>query len=130
MNPFRWSVLLGMGIVLAAATAQDPAPTSMQGLMSVTEAYDKSQREMSEAYRKLAVALNPVGKERLTKSQTAWTQYREAQSELLCYHLAGGPFERMEYYAQLRKETDRRTRDLQQTFEWVRKRSMEQQHQQ
>lgn len=127
MNSFRWSVLLGMGIVLAAATAQDPAPTSMQGLMSVTEAYDKSQLELNEAYRKLMVALNPIGKDRLVKSQAAWSKYRDAQSELLCYHLSGGPYERMEYYAQLRKETDRRTRDLQQTYDWVRQRAMKEQ---
>lgn len=120
MNIFRWLVLAGVGIFLTVAVAQDPAPTSVRGLMTASEAYEKAEKEMEEAYGKLMIAVNLVGKERLKKAQSSWVQYRDAESAFNCHHLAGGPYERMEYYAQLRKETDRRTRDLKQTYEWIR----------
>lgn len=127
MKIFQWLVLAGLGAFLTMSMAQDPAPTSVNGLLTATGAYEKSEQDLQEAYSKLMVALKPVGKERLEKAQVAWAQYREAQATFNCYHVAGGPFEKMEYYAQLRKETDKRTKDLQQTYEWVRKLAMTEQ---
>jgi uncharacterized protein YecT (DUF1311 family) len=120
MKLLLWAAAGGLAICLGAAMAQDPAPTSMKGLMSVTEAYEQSDREMDDIYAKLKLAVNATGKQRLEKAQMAWTDYREAEAAFRCHHLAGGPYERMEYYAQLRKETDRRTRELRQTYEWMR----------
>ena len=120
MNIFQWLVWAGVGIFLTVAVAQDPAPTNVRGLMTASEAYEKAEKEMGEAYSKLMIAVNSMGKERLKKAQSSWVQYRDAESAFNCHHLAGGPYERMEYYAQLRKETDRRTRDLKRTYEWMR----------
>ena len=64
---------------------------------------------------------------RLEKAQLSWSQYRDAQAAFLCLNVAGGPFEKMEYYAQLRKETDKRTKELQVTYDWVRKLAMQEQ---
>ena len=128
MKNFQWLVLAAVGFFLAGASGEeDPAPTSMEGLLTVTEAYEQAQVNMGEVYRKLMTALTPVGKERLKKAQTAWLQYRESQSGFMCFHLAGGPYERMEYYAQLRKETDRRAIDLKKTYDWVCQRSISEQ---
>lgn len=107
--------------------AQDPAPVSMEGLTTVNEAYEKSEREMNDIFARLKLAVNAVGKERLEKSQTAWMEYRDSEAAFRCHHLAGGPYERMEYYAQLRKETDRRTREMKQTYEWMRQNAMKSQ---
>ncbi len=127
MKTFQSLVLAGVGIFLSMAVAQDPAPTSGLGLMTASEAYDKAEKEMNEAYAKLTIAANSVGKERLKKAQSAWAQYRDAEAAFSCSYLAGGPYEKMEYCVQLRKETDKRTRDLKQTYEWMRQVSIEQQ---
>ena len=126
MKIFQWMILGALGLTLSVV-AQDPAPSSMGGLLTVTEAYDKAQLDMQDAYSKLMTALKPVGKERLQKAQLSWSQYRDAQAAFLCLNVAGGPYEKMEYYAQLRKETDKRTKELLQTYDWVRKLAMQEQ---
>jgi uncharacterized protein YecT (DUF1311 family) len=113
-------ILLGV-VVAAIAMAQDPAPTSTADqLASATAAYESAEKDMDAAYAKLRTAVDVTGKKRLEASQRAWAGYRDAQAEFNCFYRDGNTTEKMEYYAQLRKQTEKRTRDLEQTYQWVR----------
>ena len=120
MRKLQVCILAGLALSLMISRAQDPAPTVADKLSAVSAQVDQAEQDLGEAYNKLLVALDETGRKRLEKAQQAWAEYRDAQAAFNCFHFAGQPQERMEYYTQLRKETEKRTRELRYANEWVR----------
>jgi uncharacterized protein YecT (DUF1311 family) len=113
-------MIAGLLLSSFALRAQDPAPTSADKLTAVSAQVDVAEKDLGEAYNKLIVALDDMGRKRLERAQQAWAEYRDAQAAFNCIAVMGQPQERMEYYVQLRKETEKRTKELKLANEWVR----------
>jgi uncharacterized protein YecT (DUF1311 family) len=120
MKRMRVCVVALLAVSIHALHAQDPAPTSADKLTAASIRVDQAERELGDAYNKLLVALNEPGRKRLERAQQAWAEYRDAQAAFYCLHVMGEPQERVEYYTQLRLETEKRTKELRNAHEWMR----------
>jgi len=74
--------------------------------------YERSDKAMNIAYKKLLSVLNEEGKKRLRKAQRAWVTFRDAQAEFDCHHFAGGTAEGLERIGSLNLLTQARTKRL------------------
>ena len=74
--------------------------------------YEKADKAMNAAYKKLIASLNEEGQERLKISQRAWVAYRNAQANFDCHHFDGGSFEGLEQIGSMDQLTQARTKRL------------------
>ena len=101
-------------ILLLAASLPLMANAQTQAEMNVTagKQYDRADKTMTAAYKRLMSKLDAKGKARLKKAQIAWIKFRDAEADLLSSKVEGGSIYPMVYAEHLTEITTQRTKEL------------------
>ena len=109
IKPFALCLILGFA---ASVPLTANAQTQMEMNITAGKAYDKADRTMTAAYKKLMSKLDAKGKARLKKAQLAWIKFRDAEAGLLSSKVEGGSVYPMVYAEHLTEITTQRTKEL------------------
>ena len=97
-----------------AASLPLTANAQTQTEMNITagKTYDKADKTMTVAYKKLMGKLDAKGKARLKKAQIAWIKFRDAEAEFRSSESEGGSMHPMVESDCLTEITNQRTKEL------------------
>ena len=107
----RFALFLILGFAVSAPLTAN-AQTQMEMNITAGKNFDKADKTMTVAYKKLMSKLDVKGKARLKKAQIAWIKFRDAEAELLASKVEGGSIYPMIYSEHLTIITNQRTKEL------------------
>ena len=111
-NGIRWVAALLPLCVAASIPLIANAQTQMEMNITAGKNFDKADKTMIAAYKKLMSKLDAKGKARLKKAQIAWIKFRDAEAEFRSSQSEGGSMHPMEESDCLTEITNQRTKEL------------------
>ena len=101
-----------------AASIPLTANALTQTEMNITagKAYDRADKTMTAAYKKLMTVLTAKQKKQLKAAQVAWIKFRDAETVMLSGQVEGGSIYPLVFNTNLKEITERRTKELKDAY--------------
>ena len=115
-NGIQWVAALLPLCVAVSIPLTANAQTQTEMNITAGKAYDRADKTMTVAYKKLMTVLTAKQKKQLKAAQVAWIKFRDAETVMLSGQVEGGSVYPLVFNTNLKEITERRTKELKDAY--------------